>query len=284
MTSKNCHSIADLTIGFVGAGNMAQAIIHGLIAAGHSATQIVCSNPSQDKLLALQQNYPDIKTTSNNHQVVEISHIIIVAVKPQMLSEALSSIHTNLCADKLVISVAAGVETSTIYELLHSKGSIIRAMPNTPATIGEGVTGLFAMDNVSELQKNWSEQIFNSVGHSVWINQESQMDWVTAISGSGPAHYFYFLEAVIDSAVLDGFDPSTARQLAVQTAIGAAKMARASGDVSISQLRQAVTSPGGTTAAAIESFQNDQFAEIINRALKASVSRGQELAHTPKPK
>ncbi|MRX28108.1 pyrroline-5-carboxylate reductase [Kangiella sp. HZ709] len=263
---------------------MAQAIIHGLIAADHSASQIICSNPSQGKLNALKLAYPDINSTTDNNKVFEVADIIILAVKPQMLSVALSSINTDLCADKLLISVAAGVETSTIYELLYSKGAIVRAMPNTPATIGEGVTGLFAKGNVSEIQRSYSEQIFNSVGQSVWIKQESQMDWVTAISGSGPAHYFYFLEAVIDSAVLHGFDPSTARQLAVQTAIGATKMAGANHDADISQLRQAVTSPGGTTAAAIESFQNDQFAEIINQALKASVKRGQELAQTSKAK
>ncbi|NVK22567.1 MAG: pyrroline-5-carboxylate reductase [Kangiellaceae bacterium] len=285
MASKNCHSISALeqkAIGFIGAGNMAQAIIHGLAQAGIAPASIHCSNPSQPKLDRLRQQYSTLNVYQHNATVAERSDILLLAVKPQMMSKALASISGFDFSQKLLVSVAAGVETDAIEQQLQQTVAIVRAMPNTPATIGLGATGLYANGQVSQLQKQQAETVFNAVGNSVWILDEQQMDLVTAVSGSGPAHYFLFLEAVIQSAVEQGMDAETAKQLAVQTALGAAQMVSQNSATDIAELRANVTSPGGTTAAAIESFQTHDFAEIIDTALKASVRRGKELAQIAK--
>lgn len=285
MTSKNCHlseQLTQLAIGFIGTGNMAQAIIHGLIKAGQPSEQIYCANPSLDILEQLKSHYPTIHISHNNDEIAKNSDILLLSVKPQKMAQALDSIQNLDLTNKLIVSIAAGVETETIGTQLRQNIAIVRAMPNTPAMIGAGATGLFANSLVTEQQQMLAEQIFNAIGLSVWIESESQMDLVTAISGSGPAHYFYFLEAVIKSATKQGMDLETAKQLAVQTALGAAKMVIENDDVAIEELRSRVTSPGGTTAAAIESFQNDEFTAIIDKALRASVERGIELAELSK--
>lgn len=285
MTSKNCHFIDNLSkqqIGFIGAGNMAQAIIHGLIKAGLAPNNIHCSNPSAAKLEQLTSQYPKLNTSQDNSLIASASDILVIAVKPQKMQSALDSIKQLKLSDKLIISVAAGVETDAIANLLEQAVPVVRAMPNTPATIGQGATGLFANSQVSDQQKSFASAIFDAVGISVWIDSEAQMDLVTAISGSGPAHYFLFLEAVIQSAIAQGMEATIAKTLALQTALGAAKMVEHNPETDIAKLRNNVTSPGGTTAAAIDSFQSDAFIEIIDKALKASVKRGVELAEISK--
>ncbi len=281
MTSKNCHLNETLNgkkIAFIGAGNMAQAIINGLIESGIKPNSLYCSNPGLTKLDKLKVSYPGINTSQKNSDIAKQADILVLAVKPQVIAQALNSIAALDLSDKLIISVAAGVETQSISQLLQQDISLVRAMPNTPASIGMGATGLFANEKVCATKKTFSECIFNAVGTSVWIEHESQMDLVTAISGSGPAHYFLFLESVIQSAIEQGMAAETAKKLAIQTALGAASMAAQDPKHDIRQLRENVTSPGGTTAAAIESFQNNHFAEIIEKALKASVNRGKKLS------
>lgn len=285
MTSKNCHlieQVKQLKIGFIGAGNMAQAIIHGLIKAGQPSNHIFCSNPSAGKLEQLQQQYSSINVSHDNTEVANNSDILLVSVKPQKISIALSSIKDIDLSNKLIISVAAGVETHTIEQILEQEIPIVRSMPNTPAMIGAGATGLFANSKVTVIQKQLASNIFEAVGISAWITDETQMDLVTAVSGSGPAHYFYFIESVINSAVSQGMDEQTAKQLAVQTALGAAQMVIQNDKLSVEELRNQVTSPGGTTAAAIESFQNDDLTAIIDKAIRASVQRGVELSRISK--
>ncbi len=287
MASKNCHISDQLRvskIGFIGAGNMAQAIIHGLVKDGQKAETLFCSNPSQGKLDALKARHSSINTSQSNTEVAQEVDILVLAVKPQKMSLALSSLQSHELSNTLIISVAAGVELETISAELKQPVAVIRAMPNTPSTIGLGATGLCSNASVSDRQKQLAETIFNAVGVSVWINDEAQMDLVTAISGSGPAHYFYFMESVIASAIEQGMEPDVAKILASQTALGAAKMVTSDLDFSIEQLRSNVTSPGGTTAAAIESMASDQLATIIDKAVRASVNRGKELSALSKNK
>lgn len=280
------QNLNNLTIGFIGAGNMARSIIGGLINSGLAASQLMVSNPSPAKLEQLIADFKGIQISQDNAQVAQKSEILILAVKPQMMSQMLSSINHLDLAQTLIISVAAGVETETINKQLNKASSslaIVRSMPNTPALVGQGATGLFANGAVSAVQKKQASEIFNAVGSCQWVSNESQMDLVTAISGSGPAHYFLFLEAVTDYAIGQGMEPSVAKSLALQTALGAAIMAQQQSETSLAQLRQNVTSPGGTTAAAIDSFSNNNFKQIIAQALEASVKRGQQLAEISKP-
>lgn len=275
--SLSNHNLSK-NIGFIGAGNMAQAIIHGLIANGASESLISCSNPSSSKLDRLHERYPNMFCSNDNQVVVERSEIIVLAVKPQKVEQVLKPLATIDFSTKLVISIAAGVETQTISQLLSQDVSQVRAMPNTPATIGAGATGLFANTQVSDSQLTQAKTIFDSIGTSVWINDEAQMDLVTAIAGSAPAYYFLFLEAVVKSAVQQGMNEQTAKSLAVQTALGASALIAKDLTQDIGSLRQQVTSPAGTTEAAVNSFQSNNFEQIIDEAIKASVQRGQELA------
>lgn len=269
-----------LRIGFIGAGNMAQAILKGLIQAGIAEHRLSCSNPSPEKLDLLTSEFPALSVSQNNLAVAKESDIIIIAVKPQKLSEVLKPLSAVLLADKLIISVVAGVETESFCKQLQQNISIIRAMPNTPATIGMGATGLFANSMIEAQHKNHAESIFNAVGLSVWIEQEAQMDLVTAISGSGPAHYFLYLESMIKSATNQGMSPEVAKTLVTQTALGAINIVSQDLEQDISQLRRKVTSPAGTTAAAIDFLQQNNFESLIDKAVQSSVTRGKELAKT----
>lgn len=269
------------TIGFIGAGNMAQAIIHGLIKSGQPESEIIASNRSIEKINLLQNRYPELKSAANNKEVAEIADIIIVAVKPQTLQEALSPLQTLDLSNKLIVSVAAGVDCQTFESILSQPLRCVRTMPNTPATLGLSATGLFANGHCSDIDKTLAENIFSAIGVCSWVSQESQMNIVTAIAGSAPAYYFLFLDAICQSAIAQGLPAETAKDLAIQTALGAATMAQQS-DFSLDELRQQVTSPNGTTHAAITSFQHHQFDKIVDNAIRASVQRGLELAEIAK--
>ncbi|WP_018623454.1 pyrroline-5-carboxylate reductase [Kangiella aquimarina] len=275
--SDAIQAIANAKIGFIGAGNMAASILGGLIQSGLPAKQIYVSNPSQGKLDALLERYPDLNTSNDNAYVAENVDYLLLSVKPQKMGLAckpLQALDLNCC----VISVAAGVACQTIEELLGKSLAVIRSMPNTPSLIGAGATGLFANQHTSEQQKAAATAIFDAVGLSVWVNDESQMDLVTAVSGSGPAHYFLYMESVVSAAIEQGLPEATARQLAAQTALGAARMVQDNAELEISQLRRNVTSPGGTTAAALDVLNDGGLPELIAKAIKASVVRGKELA------
>ncbi len=279
------QTLLNQQIGFIGAGNMAQAIIHGLLASdrqsktdGLHASQIACANPSNGKLELLKQQYPKLITSNDNREVAQQADILLIAVKPQKLAEALTPLADLDFSNKLLISVAAGVETATFATLLQQELALVRAMPNTPAVISQGATGLFATKMVTEKQKAQAAAIFEAVGQSAWIAKETQMDLVTAIAGSAPAYYFLFLEAIIESAIAQGMDLATAKLLASQTAFGATAMVAQDLEQDIAELRQNVTSPGGTTAAALASFEHNQFKQIVDKAIRSAVDRGQELA------
>ena len=265
-------------VGFIGAGNMAASILGGLIQSGLPAESIYVSNPSTPKLDALKERYPTLNTTHNNAEVASNVDYLILAVKPQKMSLACADFRDIDLNNKCLISVAAGVTCDTLNQLLGADTPVIRSMPNTPSLIGYGATGLFANDKVSTEQREATSAIFNAVGKSIWVEDEELMDVVTAVSGSGPAHYFLFMESVVQAGMDLGLPEETARELAAQTALGAAAMVQQNSDTEIAQLRRNVTSPGGTTAAALDTLNEHKLPEIVKKALEASVKRGKELA------
>jgi len=263
-------------IGFIGCGNMASAIVRGLINENFRALRIKISNPNEEKLAALHLD-TKVQTTTNNREVAEFSNILLLAVKPQVLPQVCEQLKDIDLTDKLIISIAAGITTDKIAQYLAQKVSLIRAMPNTPATVSEGATGLFANQKTSQSQKESAESIFKAIGIIEWINDESLMDVVTAIAGSAPAYIFLFIQAMMEYAVKQGLEPVSARNLATQAVLGASKLAQLTPEKELQALREAVTSPNGTTAAAIASFEQNEFSNIIKQAVAAAISRGKEL-------
>jgi len=255
---------------------MASAIISGLVNKGLTPTNIKASNRSEDKLHKIKSS-SGILTTADNRHAAEFSEVIVISVKPQILPQVCEQLRDIDLSNKLIVSVAAGITTGKITEFLGQPVAVVRAMPNTPAIISEGATGLFANSQTSQKQKDSAIAIFSAIGKTEWVEQESLIDVVTAIAGSAPAYVFLFIQAMVDQAVKDGLDPISARNLATQAVLGASKLAQIKTDDSLNDLRKAVTSPGGTTAAALASFEQDNFSNIIKKAVSAAINRGKEL-------
>lgn len=255
---------------------MASSLIGGLLANGYLASSITSCDISTEKLVDLSARF-GVNTTVDSLKAVETADIVILAVKPQVMQEACQHLATaGIKADCLFISIAAGIRESAINRWLGNERAIVRCMPNTPALVQLGATGLYANSSVSAEQKSAAEAILDAVGITVWLEQESELDAVTAISGSGPAYFFYFIELLQQSGENLGLTRETALLLAKQTALGAASMAQ-SGDVV--QLRAQVTSKGGTTEQAILSLQQNDFASILDLATQAARDRSVEMAH-----
>ncbi len=273
--------IQDKHIAFIGAGNMATALIQGLLAKGLSPANIWASDPDTGKLDGLT-NTLGINTSANNREAVEHADVVILAVKPQLIKEVLNPLQHTLCSwPVLTISIAAGVTIETLEQLIAPDQSIIRCMPNTPALVQAGASALYANSQCSEDDWAVAEKILQAVGSVCWLEQESDMHTVTALSGSGPAYFFLFIEALRDAAIQHGLAADLADSLAKQTALGAAKLALESEDA-LGRLRQKVTSPGGTTEAALNQLEKDQFKAIIARAVTQAISRSEELARQAK--
>lgn len=264
------------TIGFIGAGNMAYAIISGLINNGVSATQIKISD-TNESILSLRKKEFNLEVFTDNTKLCKHCHVIILAVKPQVLSDVCHQLKDTLNSNTLIISIAASIRTRDIDRWLGGNQAIIRTMPNTPALLNQGVTGLFANEHTNNQQKKLASDILNSVGQSLWVVEEGMLDAITALSGSGPAYFFLMIESMAKTGVALGLDEKTAQQLSIQTALGASMMANASDD-SLKKLRTKVTSPNGTTQAAIESLQDQDFELIIAHAMRAAFDRSKELA------
>lgn len=264
------------TLAFIGAGNMARAIIGGLINNGYPAEQIWASEPDASKLIDLKEQ--GLQTTCNNSEAVKAADVVILAVKPQVLKSVLTDIATAVQSQKpLLLSVAAGIMTSSMDQWLGGNTSIVRCMPNTPALVQAGANGLYANEQVSGEQKDLAESILQATGITLWVDEESQLDAVTAVSGSGPAYYFLVMESMIQAGVKLGLSEEVAKQLTLQTAQGAAKMALSS-DVDPAELRRRVTSPNGTTEQAIKRFLDGGLPELFDDALQACNDRSVELA------
>ena len=265
-----------LKVSFIGCGNMAKAVISGLIESGWQPELVMASNPSSEKLVSLHEQY-GLHITNNNREAAEFGDIVVLAVKPQKMPDVLPQLSHVDFADKFVISVAAGYMSAKIEAGLEQSVPLIRAMPNTPALIKLGATGMYATDKVTDKQKQIAQSMFEAIGETVWVEKESQIDIVTAIAGSSPAYAFLFMQSIIDQAVASGLNEDKAFKLVTQAMSGAAQLAQAKTDKSLAVLRKEVTSPGGTTAAAISSFMNDDFENIVKKAVKAAVTRGREL-------
>jgi pyrroline-5-carboxylate reductase len=264
-------------IGFIGGGNMAASLISGLIASGHPAEHIWVSDINPDTLAALAANLK-VNTTADNNVVLTAVDVAVLAVKPQIL-KSVATAAAPLVQQKnlLVVSIAAGISQKSLSHWLGETSAIVRCMPNTPALVLTGATALHANHQVSAEQRDLAESILRSVGITLWVENESELDAVTAVSGSGPAYYFLLMEAMEKVAVDLGLTEATARLLVQQTALGAAKIALESSE-SPEQLRKRVTSPGGTTQRAIETFEQGGFTGLVARALHAARDRSIEMS------
>ena len=264
-------------ISFIGGGNMAQALISGLIGCGTEPSLITVADPNLDireQLAAKGLNTVDPATDSK--AAVIGADIVVLAVKPQVM-KAVVGTFADALDTQLVISVAAGLSTDLLSDMLRGYRNIVRAMPNTPAMIQMGATGLYGTEDISAEQKQLATAMMEASGLVMWVEDEAHMHAVTAVSGSAPAYMFYIIESMVDGAVALGLDREQASSLAMQTMLGAAKMAMDSEDTP-AELRRKVTSPNGTTQAAIESMQGNDIGRQIGEAMQACYDRSEALS------
>ncbi|MFC0682709.1 pyrroline-5-carboxylate reductase [Lysobacter korlensis] len=269
------------TIAFIGGGNMARSLIGGLVARGHDPGRIRVAEPVESLRAALATDF-GVQTFEHARDACDGATQWLLAVKPQVMRQVCMDLAPVAQAQSpLVLSVAAGITAGQLQRWLGGSRelAIVRAMPNTPALLGAGVTGLFASAAVDATQRKASTQLLAAAGTTVWIDDEAQMDAVTAVSGSGPAYVFLLAEAMQQAGESQGLPPQAARALVQQTLLGAATMlARLEDPAPV--LRARVTSPGGTTQAAIETFEAGGFQELVGRAIAAATHRGRELSAT----
>lgn len=260
---------------FIGGGNMATALITGLFKANpESIVQV--GDPGPDVKQRLESQWP-LTCYSSAAEAIKGMDVIVLAVKPQILPLVLKEIENLVSAGQLIVSIMAGVTSRNIAAGLNVEAPIIRTMPNTPSLLGLGITALYADDNCNQQHRDQAQRLMSAAGETVWLEEESLMDAVTAVSGSGPAYFFYMIEAMSKAGTRLGLPSDIANKLAVHTAYGASSMAVES-DVGVEVLKQRVTSKGGTTQAALESMQESGFAELIDAAVSAAAQRGRELA------
>lgn len=263
-------------IGFIGAGNMAASLLGGMLARGMRPEDICMSDPDAARLRSLAERH-GVRTTTDNAEAARDADVLVLAVKPQLMRQVCEALAPALAGRApLVVSIAAGITVSGLQAWLGEL-PVVRCMPNTPALVRAGATGLYAAPQVSDRQKAQATEILESVGLTLWFEQEAELDAVTAVSGSGPAYFFLLMESMIAAGEKLGLAPQVARDLVLQTALGAARLARES-EHSPAELRQQVTSPGGTTAAALERFEQGNFRQLVEEALGAARNRAAELS------
>jgi pyrroline-5-carboxylate reductase len=264
------------TIGFIGGGNMAESLIGGLLASGHKASLIHVSEPDSNRRSRLLAEY-GINCVEDNIELVERADLILFAVKPQLLHQVALPLRESMQAkQRLIISIAAGVRSADLEQWLGGGVAIVRVMPNTPALVRAGASGLYANHLVNSEQKNQAEAVMRSVGLTVWLENEAQMDIVTALSGSGPAYVFRVIEAMENAATRAGLARETSRLLSIETVLGAAKLAVESED-SPAELRQKVTSPGGTTEQGLKQLDDGGIEQLFEKAINAATHRSREI-------
>lgn len=265
-------------IAFIGAGNMTKSIVGGLVKSAYPAHLITASNPSIDKLSALQADFA-INITQDNKVAVDAADVIVLAVKPQLMQQVCEKLaQDSHLSGKLFISIAAGITTARLQQMLNGALPTVRTMPNTPSALGKGMTGLFADSTVDETDKQYAADLMSQVGKIVWVEKESMIDGVIAAAGSSPAYFFLFLEAMQKEAQQQGFDQTTARLMVQQAMLGAAEMVCHNPHLELNELRTQVTSKGGTTAKAIESFQQQGLEQLVANAMQAAVKRAKEMS------
>jgi pyrroline-5-carboxylate reductase len=265
-------------ISFIGCGNMGQSLIGGLVANGHNPDTIHAADPDPAKRDLISKQYK-VRVYAENTRAIEHARVIVLAVKPQLIMQTLSGMATEIRKKSpLIISIAAGIRLATLETAIGDILPVVRVMPNTPALVGAGASALYANPNVTREQRQLAESIMQSAGLAVWLENESAMDTVTALSGSGPAYFFLIMEVMEKAAIQLGLPANQARLLTIQTALGAAKMA-AESKVDAATLRQQVTSPGGTTERALKVLMEKGNIEVLFlEALLAAKRRSEELA------
>jgi len=264
---------------FIGGGNMASSIIGGLSEKSWRADDIFVADPDQDKLRQLKVKYK-INTTTDNTRFVTRAQIIVLAVKPQIVQTVVQQIATVLGDVKpLIISIAAGAKISSLQDELGADAMVVRVMPNTPALVRLGITGMYADKGLSQDMRDLAQNIMQSVGDVVWVENEDLINSITAVSGSGPAYFFFLFQAMEKAAIALNLEPQMARELIIRTAVGAARMASTQ-DLSFTRLKENVTSPGGTTERALEVFMHDGVEQTVIKAVKAAHARALEISRT----
>ncbi|MBG0752625.1 Pyrroline-5-carboxylate reductase [Pectobacterium carotovorum subsp. carotovorum PCCS1] len=264
-------------IAFIGAGNMAQAIIAGLVNGGYPAQHISVCAPSGKNRDALAAQYGVI-SSADNVRCAQEADVIVLAVKPQMMATVCEPLHEQVnFSGKLVLSIAAGISIARFQALLGEPLNIVRIMPNTPSLVGKGMSGMYAPASVSQADKDFTAQLMQSVGKICWVDNESGINGVIAAAGSAPAYFFLFMEAMQQEAIRQGFSQETARLLVQQAASGAAALVEANPDTALSTLRENVTSKGGTTAEALRVFNEQQLTQTVAEAMQAAIARAQEM-------
>ncbi len=265
------------TIGFIGAGNMAQAIIRGLLHGGAflSPKQVIASDPARASLEKLQHAYPGLVAATDNAQVCALADVIVLAVKPQIVDKVLGQIAPHFRQQSLLVSVAAGVSTNAIESKMPARTRVIRSMPNTAATVLAGATGLCKGSNATDEDVTTAERFFSSVGRTV-VLEESLMDAVTGLSGSGPAYVMLMIEALADGGVKVGLHRDTALMLAAQTVYGSAKLLLETGEHP-GRLKDMVTSPGGTAIAGLHTLESGGLRRTLIDAVEVATLRAAEL-------
>jgi pyrroline-5-carboxylate reductase len=265
------------TLAFIGAGNMASSLIGGLIADGYPPDRIRVSDAYPAVAQAVGQRF-GVTVCQDNQAAIEGATVVILAVKPQMMRSVLEDLASDLAkTTPLLLSIAAGISCQSIVTWSGGLKAVVRTMPNTPAMVQSGATGLYASPEVTDRQRDASESILRAVGVTVWVHQESLIDTVTALSGSGPAYFFLLMEAMEEAGIALGLDRSTASLLSQQTALGAGRIAIESPE-SPAELRRRVTSPGGTTEQAIATFESEGFRDLVLKAMQAAKARAEVLS------
>lgn len=263
------------TITFIGGGNMASSLIGGLIQDGYPANRIRVADPDEKQRVNLATQFPGIAVFEDNAKAAQEAGCIVLAVKPQLMAQALQPL-TQIADNPLFISIAAGISCKWLTHYLGDSRAIVRAMPNTPSLIGLGATGAYGNSNVNAKQRDMADRILRAVGELQWFEEESALNTVTALSGSGPAYVFLLIEAMEAAAVSLGLPADTARALTLHTVHGASRLALESQDTPAT-LRQRVTSPGGTTEKALQIMESGGLRELIAAAMGAASHRAREL-------
>ena len=262
-------------IAFIGAGNMAASLIGGLRAQGVEAGSMCASDHGAEQRARIGAEHA-IDTFASNAEAIQGADVIVLAVKPQVMKDVCLELAAHISDRQLIVSIAAGISCASLERWLGAR-AVVRCMPNTPALLRQGVSGLYANSRVSAAQRQQAEQLLGAVGLTLWLDEERLIDAVTAVSGSGPAYFFLLIEAMTAAGEQLGLPREVAAQLSAHTALGAARMATGS-DVDASELRRRVTSPAGTTEAAIKTFQAGGFEALVEQALHAAARRSAELA------
>ena len=272
--------LASHTIGFIGAGNMAEALIRGLVRGGHiAADRIAASAPRKERLDELKREY-GIDVTTNNREVVQRCGLVVLSVKPQILDKVVREVGDHIKPDTLIVSIAAGVDTGALEETLPDGMHVVRAMPNTPALVGAGATAISAGKHASEADMAVARALFDAVGITVELD-ESHLDAVTGLSGSGPAYIFLILEALADAGVKVGLSRRNAQRLAAQTVMGSAKLLLET-DEHPGRLKDMVTSPGGTAIAGLHTLEEGGLRTTLINAVETATKRARELGQGKK--